>query len=160
MLGGSKKGSKGKSVARSDGITFIENACRITGDISSKGSITIDGHIDGNVNSESTVLVAEQGSIHGHVTCNELIVLGSIDGNINSQTLHLQPTSKITGDINTQNLHVESGAIYQGAVSMHKNAADTSKSIASSAGAKITSGQQPPAQSSNMVVDAVNVVSK
>lgn len=129
MFGGSKNNADKINGAID---TIIGNACQITGDISSKSSIRIEGHIDGNVSSDGMIVVAEKGSVNGDVKSNELIVFGGIDGQISTQTLHLQPTSKIHGDINTQNLHVEPGAIYEGAVSMHKHVTDSSKLLGSS----------------------------
>lgn len=121
MFGGAKENTQKLQDAFE---TIIGNACKITGDISSKSAIRVDGHIEGNVSSDGTIAVTEKGFISGDVQSNELKVYGKVEGRIDTQKLHLYPTAKILGDINTQDLHIESGADYEGAVSMKKKTLD------------------------------------
>lgn len=125
-------GSKNDNASKESGNidTLIGHACRITGDISSKSSIRIEGHLEGNVTSEGLVTVAEKGSINGDIKSKDLVVYGTITGSITTQSLHVKPTSKIQGDVDTQNLNIESGAKYDGVVSMKQAAslkADTNE---------------------------------
>ncbi len=50
-----------------------------------------------------------------------MVVYGVINGNINVETLEIKSTGKINGEIKTGALLVETGAIYNGTLSMYQD---------------------------------------
>lgn len=104
--------------------TLLGSSCEISGDVHSKSSIKIDGHVYGNIQAQGAVILAEKGIIKGDVHAHEVIVYGQVDGNIFTESLHLQSSARIQGEISAKSLQIESGALYQGVVHMHHQEED------------------------------------
>ena len=103
--------------------TLIGEDCHIQGNIRAKNSIKIDGHIQGNLTIEGSVIIGEKIHVQGDIQCADLVVFGRLDGNVAVRQLQLKQTAQIYGNIEAQILQVEPGAVYQGSVSMQAPAA-------------------------------------
>ena len=103
--------------------TLIGEGCHIQGNIRAKNSIKIDGHIQGNLTIEGSVIIGEKSHVQGDIQCADLVVFGRLDGNVAVRQLQLKQTAQIYGNIEAQILQVEPGAVYQGSVSMQAPAA-------------------------------------
>ena len=102
--------------------TLIGKTCKITGDIVTKESIRIDGHIVGNVESENVASITETAVMEGNIKASEIFVAGKVKGNITAfKSLELEKTALITGDIFTAKLHIHPGAIFNGYTKMGEN---------------------------------------
>lgn len=114
------------SLSNANISTLIGEGCHIQGNIHAKNSIKVDGHIQGNLTIEGSVIMGEKSHVQGDITCADLIVLGRLDGNITARQLQLKHTAQIYGNIEAQILQVEPGAIYQGSVSMQAPSSSSS----------------------------------
>lgn len=103
--------------------TLIGEGCHIQGNIRAKNSIKIDGHIQGNLTIEGSVIIGEKSHVQGDIQCADLVVFGRLDGNVAVRQLQLKQTAQIYGNIEAQILQVEPGAVYQDSVSMQAPAA-------------------------------------
>ena len=100
-------------------VNMIGEGTIITGDISSKGDIRIDGTLKGSVNTEGRVVLGREGMIEGDVICKDADISGAIKAKITvSQLLSLKATAKLNGDIITNKLSIEPGAAFSGSCSM------------------------------------------
>ena len=100
-------------------VNMIGVGTIITGDISSKGDIRIDGTLKGSVNTEGRVVLGREGMIDGDVICKDADISGTIKAKITvSQLLSLKATAKLNGDIITNKLSIEPGAAFSGSCSM------------------------------------------
>lgn len=117
-------GKKQKDLMDSHISTIISDGCIIDGNLTSAGSVRLDGIVNGNVQVQQGVIVGNSGKVMGNVRANEAIVFGEINGSVTVEKLEIKATGKITGDINTQAIEMEFGAVYNGKVSM--NSASTS----------------------------------
>lgn len=100
-------------------INLIGQGTSITGDISCKGDIRIDGEIRGNVISKSKVVLGSTGQIIGDIIGTNADISGHLHGDISvSDTLFLKATAKVEGDIVTNKLIVEAGALFTGNCNM------------------------------------------
>lgn len=100
--------------------TFIAEGAIIDGGLKAPAVARIDGHVTGDVNIAEGLILGEKGTIQGNVTTKNLIAYGVINGNINAESLEIKSTGKITGEIKTGTLLVETGAIYNGTLSMYQ----------------------------------------
>ena len=99
----------------------VGESTKLDGDITSKGSIRIDGSVKGNIESSNLVIIGEKGKINGNITADKGIIGGNIKGNISiSDYLELNPTAKIKGDISAKVLQVDKGAEFNGNCLMGK----------------------------------------
>jgi cytoskeletal protein CcmA (bactofilin family) len=103
----------GRSV-HSSGDSNISNDLTIIGDVSSKGSVTLDGTIEGNIYCTSLIVTAN-GRINGGIVANqEVTVQGQVTGTIRGRRVMLQSSAKVEGDIFHQGIGIEMGTRYDG----------------------------------------------
>jgi cytoskeletal protein CcmA (bactofilin family) len=103
----------GRSV-HSSGDSNISNDLTIIGDVSSKGSVTLDGTIEGNIYCTSLIVTAN-GRINGGIVANqEVTVQGQVSGTIRGRRVMLQSSAKVEGDIFHQGIGIEMGTRYDG----------------------------------------------
>jgi len=97
------------------GNTLIGNGTVITGDITSKFDIRIDGTFKGNISGDSKVIVGQDGNVEGDIACAQADILGKIKGNIKvKDLLNLRGKAVITGDIFAVKLQIEPTVIFNG----------------------------------------------
>jgi cytoskeletal protein CcmA (bactofilin family) len=93
--------------------SIVSANLRVTGDLESEGDIQIDGHVEGDVRSNS-VTVGEHAVVSGAILAQTVHVSGTVKGQINGKTVELTRTAKVTGDIVHESLAIEAGAYIQG----------------------------------------------
>ncbi len=98
-------GSATKSVLAAD--------LKISGDITSTGTVEVMGEIDGTLSAKSLTIGAE-GRVTGSVTADQVEVRGKLDGQITSESFTLRAAAHVTADIIYQTLVIESGATIEG----------------------------------------------
>jgi cytoskeletal protein CcmA (bactofilin family) len=97
----------GRSSVHSTGDSNISNDLTIIGDVSSKGSVTLDGTIEGNIYCTSLVVTAN-GRINGGIVANqEVTVQGQVKGTIRGRRVMLQSSAKVEGDIFHQGIGID-----------------------------------------------------
>jgi cytoskeletal protein CcmA (bactofilin family) len=85
----------------------------ITGNVTSKGEIQVDGIIEGDVNCGS-LLLGDKSQITGGVIAEDVVVRGRVIGSIQGLRVTLQAQSHVEGDIYHQSLAIEQGAYFEG----------------------------------------------
>ena len=94
--------NKTKSVLTSD--------VKINGNITEKGSIIIDGEVNGNINAE-LVETFENSNIKGNITSKNVLIGGKFKGDINSDKVHIRKTANVDGTIKQKTLSIEEGSL-------------------------------------------------
>ncbi len=98
----------------STGDSNISSDLTIIGDVSSKGSVTLDGAIEGNIYCTSLIVTAN-GRVNGGIVANqEVTVQGQVTGTIRGRRVMLQSSAKVEGDIFHQGIGIEMGTRYDG----------------------------------------------
>lgn len=102
--------------------SLIGIATNITGDVQFKGGLRIDGHVTGNLSTEtnqtSLLVISEHAKIIGDVRATHLVVNGEIVGDVySSELLELQPKARITGNVYYKALEMHGGALVSGQLS-------------------------------------------
>lgn len=104
-------GSNTKSVLAAD--------LRITGEISSSGTIEVLGEIEGTVTAKGLVIGAE-GKVSGTVSAENIEVRGKLDGSVATHGFALRASADVQADVLYTTLMIESGASVEGKFSMNK----------------------------------------
>jgi len=94
--------NKTKSVLVSD--------VKIEGNITEKGSIIIDGEVNGNINAE-LVETFENSNIKGNIKSKKIFIGGKLKGDINSDSVHIRKTAEVDGTITQKSLSIEEGSL-------------------------------------------------
>ena len=95
--------------------TIIGINVSLKGNLKNKGSVQINGTVEGEVRSDESVTVGETAVIKGPVIAKTIEVSGTIKGLVEAtEKLEINPTGKIVGDIIAKNLVIKLGAIFVG----------------------------------------------
>ncbi|NPA41980.1 MAG: polymer-forming cytoskeletal protein [Aquificae bacterium] len=116
MFGGKKESFKPVDV--SDVNTLIGEGCSFEGNLSLSTATRIDGHVKGNIKSNSTLVIGESGKIEGDIQCTDILIHGVVNGNVEAQRIELKKGATLNGDIRVNVLVIEEGAVYNGHCSM------------------------------------------
>jgi len=101
--------------AKSEETTIISNGVKIEGKVSSSGNIRVDGEIQGDITSQSSVTVGENGKVNGQINAENITVGGLVTGIVKAkEKLVLESKANLNGDLFTKILVVESGAKFDG----------------------------------------------
>lgn len=96
------------------GDSNISSDLTIIGDVSSTGSVTLDGTIEGNIYCTSLIVTAN-GRVNGGIVANQAVtVQGRVAGTIRGRRVMLQSSAKVEGDIFHQGIGIEMGTRYDG----------------------------------------------
>ena len=111
-----RNGNKAPRASRQEAsLSTIAVDMRIDGQISTAGTVKIEGTIEGDVRSETQVLVSKGGKVAGNVHAPEVIVAGEVNGTIRATArTELHATAQIDGDIITKHLVVHEGGQVNG----------------------------------------------
>ena len=94
--------------------TIIGDGTRVVGQVSVKGTIRIDGIVEGDLHAD-WVVVGETGKILGNTRSRGVVVGGSVEGNIEAtETVELMGKASMTGEIHAPKLTVSEGAVFNG----------------------------------------------
>ena len=96
------------------GASTIGSDLTITGNVTSKGEINLDGHVRGDIRC-ATLVLGEDSSIEGNVEAEDVLVRGHLIGSVKALRVMLQSTAHVEGDLSHQNgLSIEQGAFFDG----------------------------------------------
>src|SRR5579864_3047146 len=98
--------------------TIIGAESSFQGTLRSKGSVRIDGKIEGGVSAEGVIL-GERGEVQGDISARTVVVGGKVTGNIHStESLELLAKSQVFGDLHAPQLLISEGAVFEGSCLM------------------------------------------
>ncbi len=102
---------------------FVGRGVEFKGIISYKGTVRIDGELDGEIHTEGTLLVGEDAIIKATVTAGTIICKGKITGDITVQEkVKLRAPAVINGSVTTPMLSMEEGVFFNGTCEMNGGA--------------------------------------
>ena len=111
-----------------DNINIIASGTSIKGDLKTDGVIRLNGHLEGNLQTQEKLVLGQNGMVTGEIKCKNADIEGSINGKIQVQELLcLKKSANIQGDIITKQLSVEPGAVFTGTCKMSKKIEEIQK---------------------------------
>lgn len=111
--------------------TVIGSDTQIVGSITSTGVVRIDGRLEGDVQSESDVVVGEKGHLKGKVVARNMSVAGEVHGDLRLRgRLEILASGKVFGEIRVSALAIEDGGMFRGKCDMGKTSAADAESVA------------------------------
>ena len=117
MLKSSKKNAP--VIDGSGEMNHISFGTKIIGDVISSGNFRLDGELEGNLVSESRVVLGESCVLKGTLKAQNAEISGKINGVAEiSDELVLKRTAQIDGEITVGKIHIESGAQFNGDIKM------------------------------------------
>ena len=102
-------------------VAFIGQGVEFKGTINYKGSVRIDGKLDGELHTEGTLLVGKEAVITAKISAGSVISKGKITGDIEAKDKVLLLSSAIMdGSLNTPQLSIEEGVLFNGTIAMKR----------------------------------------
>jgi cytoskeletal protein CcmA (bactofilin family) len=102
-------------------VSTIGGDLTITGNVTSKGEINLDGHVKGDIHCVALIL-GENSSVEGNVAADDVVIRGRLIGSVKALRVMLQSASHVEGNLTYQNsLVVEQGAFFDGKSLPSKN---------------------------------------
>jgi len=114
--------AKPKEIGTEKLDTIIGKDTHLEGTIRAKGTIRVDGRVEGQLVSEGDLVIGDTGKIQGDIKAKNVIVSGKVLGNLIVQgKVEMSPSGSVQGDITAAKLVIDEGAIFDGNCSMqHK----------------------------------------
>ena len=114
-----QKKEGGEQHAGSDATTIVAAGTSVLGDFTCSNHLRIDGHIEGDIVCDSKVVIGQNGSVSGAITCTLADVSGKLFGDIIvAESLVLRKGAVINGNIQANLLQVEAGVNFNGKCQM------------------------------------------
>ena len=116
-----KSSAAPRGAAAEGSISIIGPGMRIVGDLTTDGTVRVEGSIEGRVRAGKGVVIGKDGEVLGDVEAEEAVVGGRIRGTLTAGgRIHLQATCDFEGEIraNPNHLLLEEGARFNGQVQM------------------------------------------
>ena len=87
----------------------------ISGNVKFTGFVTINGDIDGDLETTGKIIITEDARIRGNVTAKSAMIGGIVEGDILApEGIQLFETATVIGDITTKHLQLADNVIFQG----------------------------------------------
>lgn len=112
------------------GYSVVDEHTVIQGEITTQGTIRIDGRLEGQLHRADTLIVGRTGRIVGDVEAREVIVAGTVDGNILADLrIEIQPTGSVRGDVRASAMRLDEGGAVNGHVAIVSQAESANADI-------------------------------
>jgi len=99
--------------------TFLGKDASFKGELSFEGTLCIDGKFEGQINTNDTLIITQDGIIEANIQAGTVICEGIVKGNIVASTkVELRPSSNVIGDVQSPSLIIEVGAKLEGKCDM------------------------------------------
>jgi len=118
---------------------LIGKGMTVEGTLKFDGTVSIEGHIKGEVKSSGTLLAGEGCLIEAKINTGSIVVAGEVRGTIEAEKrVELKAPGKVIGDIITPTLIIGEGVIFEGNCIMTKKSAPDLKAVAGDVAAEET----------------------
>ncbi len=122
-------------------MSLIGPGMNIVGDLSTDGTVRVEGRIEGTVRAGKAVVIGKGGEVVGDVLTQDAVIGGTVRGTVVAESrLELQATCDIEGQIRarSQHLQLEEGCRFNGQIQM----LDGGESLALPAPARVENSTQ------------------
>lgn len=98
---------------------FIDQGSEFSGKLNFRDTVRIDGKFEGEISSDSTLIVGETGEIHATIQSETVVISGKVDGDVIApRQIVVHSAARVKGNLRTASLVVEDGAQVNGKVTM------------------------------------------
>src|SRR5256714_13473162 len=100
----------------------LSSDVEIKGNLKFSGELTLEGKLEGEINSDGVLQLGETGSVNGNLNVNSLIVRGKINGNVIAKDkIEIKSKAEVFGDVRAAKLVIEEGVTFVGKTEVNPN---------------------------------------
>ena len=137
---GDSSGSNGNLDQPYDVSAFVGEGVEFKGVISYKGTVRIDGNLEGEIHTTGVLLVGQGAVINARVEAGTIICQGKIIGNIVAkEKIQLKSPAILDGSVRTPSLSMEEGVLFNGSCEMGPQINEKGKQGKKDSDLKVTS---------------------
>ena len=98
----------------------------ITGEITGSEDLTIEGRVDGTIESrQHTVVIGQQATVKAQIFAKEVVVVGKVIGNITaSAKIEIRENGAVEGDLASPTVAIAEGSTFRGSIDMSRQSAE------------------------------------
>ncbi len=127
------------------GMTYIDEGCEFSGKLKFKDTVRIDGRIEGEIQSQNTVVVGPSGHVRAKIESDSVVVLGVVEGDILARRkITLHRSAQVTGEIRTAGIVIEEGARFRGRIAIGSDEPKTAQPQATTQPTSRPAASAPP----------------
>ncbi len=99
----------------------------ITGELTGREDLTIEGQVDGKIALREHVLtIGPQGKVNAQVVAKSVVVMGVVHGKITAtEIVTIRKNGSVEGDLSAPRVVIEEGAHFRGGIDMQRGSAGT-----------------------------------
>lgn len=102
-----------------DGVTIIGESVQVRGNLSGDEDLHVLGRVDGRIELQRTLVVAQSGIVKAEVSVKNAVISGVVVGNIHAtESVELTKEGRMVGDIYAPRIIIVDGASFRGNVDM------------------------------------------
>jgi cytoskeletal protein CcmA (bactofilin family) len=102
-----------------ESMTLIGEEAYVHGQLSAKGSLRVEGGVEGDITDAVSVEVGKKGRVRGNVAAESVSIAGELEGDVVAvRHVEILAGARLLGNIRTPNLRVEEGAFFEGSCAM------------------------------------------
>src|SRR5437762_8368355 len=100
----------------------LSSDVEIKGNLKFSGELTLEGKLEGEINSDGVLQLGETGSVNGNVNVASVIVRGKINGNVVAKDkIEIKSKAEVFGDVRAAKLVIEEGVTFVGKTEVNPN---------------------------------------
>jgi len=89
----------------------------IKGEIHAREQLTVDGEVEGILQSESQLTIGPSGKVRANIKAREVIIFGSVRGNVEVvEKIAIREQGSLVGDIKAAGISIDDGAYFKGSI--------------------------------------------
>jgi cytoskeletal protein CcmA (bactofilin family) len=115
-----------KKAGRFDGnesMTLIGEEAYVHGQLAAKGSLRVEGSVEGDITDAVSVEIGKKGRVKGNVAAETVSVAGELEGDVvAARHVEVLAQARVIGNIRTPDLRIEDGAFFEGNCTMRGGA--------------------------------------
>ena len=112
---GNGKNNNNKKIKKEKVETILGKGTKIDGNITTKGSLRVEGTFVGEIDIEGDLYVGKEAKIKNKIEGRNIIIAGEVEGNIKAKNkLEILSTGRVDGDIEMKVIKIEEGAQFDG----------------------------------------------
>ncbi|MEZ4655189.1 MAG: polymer-forming cytoskeletal protein [Candidatus Eisenbacteria bacterium] len=124
------------------GATQVATGARFKGELTTPGSLLVEGRIEGTISAEGDIQIGAQGLVEAQIDGKNITVAGRVKGRIYADgSVVLLSGSHVEGDIHAQSLKIEDAVFFQGGCVMGEESRKLHQANRSPLPASVQDGQ-------------------
>lgn len=122
-----------------EAVTLIGEEAYFHGVLAAKGSLRVEGVVEGDVTDAVSVEVGKKGRIKGNIAAEVLSIAGVVEGDVvATRSIEILNQARLIGNVRTPRIKIEDGAVFDGTCAM-----SSMEDADSPASGKLQSVEQP-----------------